>query len=64
MNRMQKIIAKSGDVTGTTGEKMVTSIRHQQIVSVNLIGTKSAHHERRSRQSLLAEFGWNEVETA
>ena len=61
---MQLIIAESGDVVGTTGEKMATNIRHQQIVSVNLIGTKSAHDERRSRQSLLSEFGWNEVETA
>ena len=60
---MQSIIAESGDVAETTGEKMATIIRHQQIVSVNLIGTKSAHHERRSRQSLLPEFT-NEVETA
>ena len=67
-NRMQSIIAESGDVAETTGEKIATIIRHQQNVSVNFIETISEstllkREKRGSRQSLLDEFA-NEVETA
>tara|TARA_B100000745_G_scaffold295752_1_gene240252 strand:- start:842 stop:1039 length:198 start_codon:yes stop_codon:yes gene_type:complete len=65
---MQSIIAESGDVAETTGEKIATIIRHQQNVSVNFIETISEstllkQEKRRSRQSLLSEFA-NEGETA
>ena len=65
---MQSIIAESGDVAETTGEKIATIIRHQQNVSVNFIETISEstllkREKRGSRQSLLDEFA-NEVETA
>ena len=67
-NIMQSIIAESGDVAETTGEKIATIIRHQQNVSVNFIETISEstllkQEKRRSRQSLLSEFA-NEGETA
>ena len=65
---MQSIIAESGDVAETTGEKIATIIRHQQNVSVNFIETISEstllkREKRGSQQSLLDEFA-NEVETA
>ena len=68
LNLMKSIIAESGDVAETTGEKIATIIRHQQNVSVNFIETISEstlliQEKRRSRQSLLSEFA-NEVETA
>ena len=70
---MQSIIAESGDVAETTGEKIATIIRHQQNVSVNFIETISEstllkQEKRRSRQSLLSEFAnegepiWDGVE--
>ena len=60
-NHIQSIIAESGDVAETTGEKIATIIRHQQNVSVNFIETISEstllkQEKRRSRQSLLPEF--------
>ena len=62
---MQLIIAESGDVAETTGEKIATIIRHQQNVSVNFIETisESTLLKQKKRQSLLSEFA-NEGETA
>ena len=62
---MQSIIAESGDVAETTGEKIATIIRHQQNVSVNFIETisESTLLKQKKRQSLLSEFA-NEGETA
>ena len=64
-NIMQSIIAESGDVAETTGEKIATIIRHQQNVSVNFIETisESTLLKQKKRQSLLSEFA-NEGETA
>ena len=64
---MQSIIAESGDIAETTGEKIATIIRHQQNVSVYFIETRSEstllkHEKRGSRQSLLFEFA-NEGES-